>query len=396
VPGSLAIIRSVFSEGEERGTAIGQWSGWSGITTVIGPLLGGWLVDSLSWRWVFFINLPIIAIAVGLLLSHVPESRDEEAAEHLDWKGTLLVTLGLGGLVFGLIQGPVTGWRSPYVLAGLAGGLVVLLLFVVAEARAREPMVPLSIFRSRGFTGANLTTLGVYFALYGSTFFLVIYLQNVMGYSALDAGLVLAPVSLLMLLLSPVFGKQAGRHGPRLFMTVGPLVCGLGLLAFLRVYPGSGYWTGVLPAVLILGLGLACTVAPLTNTVVSSVSGRRSGIAAAINNAVSRIAALLAIGGLGVVVTLAFDASLAQQTAGLSLAPSAQAALQSVARDPTGSADVAGLPPGAVGAVKQSYTFAFHRAMIVGTAMAWAGGLAAALTLRNGEKKEGKAKSKNR
>jgi EmrB/QacA subfamily drug resistance transporter len=394
VPGSLAIIRSVFSEGEERGTAIGQWSGWSGITTVIGPLLGGWLVDSLSWRWVFFINLPIIALAAGLLLSHVPESRDEEAAKHLDWRGALLVTLGLGGLVFGLIQGPVAGWRSPYVLAGLGGGLVGLLLFVAVEARAREPMVPLDIFRSRAFTGANLTTLGVYFALYGTMFFLVIYLQNVMGYSALDAGLVLAPVSLLMLLLSPLFGKLAGRHGPRLYMSIGPLACGCGLLAFLRVHPDSGYWTGVLPAVLILGLGLACTVAPLTNTVVSAVSGRRSGIAAAINNAVSRIAALLAIGGLGVVVTLAFNASLERQAAGLSLPAPAQAALQRVAQNPTGSADVAGLPPNAAKAVRQSYTFAFHRAMVVAAAMAWAGGLVAALTLRNGDKEQNTENSK--
>ncbi len=396
VPGSLAILRSVFAEGEERGTAIGQWSGWSGITTVIGPLLGGWLVDSLSWRWVFFINLPIIAVAIGLLLSHVPESRDEEAARHLDWLGTVLVTAGLGGLAYGLIQGPVAGWRSPYVLAGLAGGVLALLLFVLVEARAREPMVPLGLFRSRGFSGANLTTLGVYFALYGTTFFLVIYLQNVMGFSALDAGLVLAPVSLLMLVLSPLFGKLAGRRGPRLFMSAGPLAIGFGLLAMLRVQPDSGYWTGVLPAVLILGLGLACTVAPLTNTVVSAVPGRRSGVAAAINNSVSRVAALLAIGGLGVVVTLAFNTSLDRQTAGLSLSPSARAVLQRVAQDPTGTADVAGLPQDAARAVKQSYTFAFHRAMLVGAAMAWAGGLAAALTLRNGEEKPNTENSGNR
>jgi EmrB/QacA subfamily drug resistance transporter len=383
VPGSLAVLRATFPEGEERGTAIGQWAGWSGITTVAGPLLGGWLVDRLSWRWVFFINLPIIAVAVGLMLSHVRESKGEGASSHLDWPGTALVTAGLGGIAYGLIQGPVAGWTSPSVLAGLIGGLIALAVFVPVEARRRDPMVPLSIFRSAAFTGANLTTLGLYFALYGTTFFLIIYVQNVMGYSALDAGLVLAPVSLVMLVLSPVFGRLAGRRGPRLFMTVGPLVAGAGLLAFVRVGPDSSYWAGLLPAVMILGLGLVCTVAPLTNTVISSVPEQRSGIAAAVNNTVSRVAALLAVAGLGVVVTLTFDAALADQMAGLSLSPSSQATLRAVAQDPTGSVTAGTLPPQAATAVHQAYTLAFHRAMEVGAGLAWVGGAIAFLTLRD-------------
>jgi EmrB/QacA subfamily drug resistance transporter len=382
VPGSLAIIRAVFREGEERGTAVGQWSGWSGITTIIGPLLGGWLVDTLSWRWVFFINVPIIAVAVVLMITQVPESRDEQAAPHLDWAGAILATLGFGGIAYGLTEGPVVGWTSWSILVGLAGGLVALLVFGLVEARLQEPMVPLSLFRSRNFTGANLTTLGLYFALYGMAFFVIIYLQNVVGYSALEAGLVLAPTSLLMLLFSPVAGKLAGRYGPRLFMSLGPFVSGLGMLAFVRLQPDSNYVTVLLPAVGLFGLGLVCTVAPLTDTVISSVPDRRSGVAAALNNAVSRIAALLAVAGLGVVVTLTFSTALVDKTANLNLSPAAQAALAQVAQDPTGSAGSA-LSPEVRAAVSQSYTVAFHRAIEVAAIMAWAGGLVAALIIRN-------------
>jgi EmrB/QacA subfamily drug resistance transporter len=382
VPGSLAILRATFPEGEPRGQAIGQWSGWSGITTVLGPLLGGWLVDTLSWRWIFIINLPIVAVTIVLLLSRVPESQSAEAPQRLDWVGAALATSGLAGLAYGLIEGPVLGWTAPTVVAGLAGGLLALFLFVVQERRAREPMVPLRLFQSRNFSGANLTTLSVYFALYGMTFFLVIYLQNVLGYSALGAGLVLVPISLLMLLFSPVFGRLAGRYGPRLFMSAGPLACGLGLLLLTRAGPETAFWYGLLPAIVVFGLGLATTVAPLTDTVVSSAPEAHSGVAAAFNNAVSRVAALLAVASLGVVVTTTFRGSLDQQTAGLSLAPAVRSTLQEAAQNPTGAVNRAELPPEVREAVDGAYTEAFQRAMLASAMAAFLGAAVAWLTIR--------------
>jgi EmrB/QacA subfamily drug resistance transporter len=383
VPGSLAILRDVYTEREVRGEAIGQWSGWSGISTVIGPLVGGWLVDNLSWRWVFFVAVPLIAAAVWLMVRYVPESRAEDAPQRLDWLGALLVMLGLGGVAYGLIEGPVVGWRAPGVLTGLVGGVISLFFFPFVEARQDEPMVPLTLFRSRNFTGANLTTLGVYFALQGTSFFVVLYLQNVMGYSALTAGLVLAPTSLLLLVLSPVFGKMSGERGARLFMTVGPLVCGVGLFLFTRLSPDAGFWTRVLPATVVFGLGMSVTVAPLTDTVMSAVSDRYSGIAAAVNNVTSRVAGLLAVAGLGVVVTLTFRAVVASRIADLSLSPSATEAIERVAEEPTGGFDIEQLPPEASEAVASSYTVGFRRAMIVSASMAALGGIVAAITIQD-------------
>ncbi|MEJ2732241.1 MAG: MFS transporter [Anaerolineae bacterium] len=381
VPGSLALLRATFPEGEARGGAIGHWSGWSGITTVIGPLLGGWLVDTISWRWVFFINVPIVALAAVLLASQVPESKSREARS-IDWLGAGLVTLGLGGIAFGLIEGPVVGWNSQLVIAGLVLGLLALIVFALVERR-QDPMVPLELFESRNFTGANLTTLGVYFALYGTMFFLVLYLQNVMDYSALQAGLVLAPISLLMLVLSPIFGKLAGRYGPRLFMTVGPLAIGLGLLVFTRIQPDSSFWTVPLPALVVFGLGLASTVAPLTDTVVSAVPDRHAGVAAAFNNAVSRGAALLAVALLGVVVAITFRGQVAQQVGNLTLSSAQQQTLRQVTDDPTGAVGVAQVPPEVERVIDQAYTRALHLAMLVSAATAATGGLVAGLMIRN-------------
>jgi len=294
----------------------------------------------------------------------------------------------LGGLIYGLIEGPVAGWSTPAVLAALTVGAVSLILFPFVERRKDKPMVPLGIFRSRNFTGANLTTLGVYFALQGTSFFVVIYLQNVVGYSALTAGLVLAPMSLLLLLLSPIFGRLCNQYGPRWFMTIGPLVCAAGLLLFTRLGPDANFWTDVLPATIAFGLGLSGTVAPLTDTVMSAVSDKRSGIAAAFNNVVSRVAGLLAVAGLGVIVTLTFNAAVENRIDDLSLDPSTVEAIEEVAAEPTGSFDVAELPPEAEEAVTSSYTVAFQRAMIVSAGMAAAGGAVAALTIRNDEQKQ--------
>ncbi|HSJ54660.1 MAG TPA: MFS transporter, partial [Anaerolineae bacterium] len=331
---------------------------------------------------IFIINVPIIAFTGILLARQVPESRDTTQAAP-DWLGAATITVALGGLAYGLIEGPVAGWGAPLVVGGLAVGVAALALFLLIEARVRAPMVPLSLFRSRNFTAANLTTLGVYFGLYGSTFFLVIYIQNVMGYSALIAGLALAPISVMLLLFSPFLGRFAGGYGPRYFMAAGGLLCALGLLAFTQLEAGSPYLTGLLPPLLIFGLGLCSTVAPLTNTVVSSVPDRHAGLAAAFNNAISRVAALLAIALLGVVVSMAFRSALEQGTADLSLSAEGQAALEEAAEDPTGNLDVAGLPAEAQAAVDNAYTAAFRRAMLVAALAAALGGGVAVVAVRD-------------
>jgi EmrB/QacA subfamily drug resistance transporter len=383
VPGALAILRAVFPEGEERGRAIGRWSGWAGIATVVGPPLGGWLVDVLSWRWAFFVAVPPLAAAAWLLARYVPKSHGEEGARGLDWAGTATIVVGLGGLAYGLIQGPALGWSTPSVLASLGGGALALALFPLVEARVSRPLVPLHLFTSRNFTGANLTTLGVYFALTGTNFFLVLFLRNVGGYSALEAGLATAPLSLLLLLLSSTMGSLSAEHGARWFMTVGPLVCAAGLLLFRRVDARAAYWGDVLPAVAVLGVGLGITVAPLTNTVMSAVEKTYAGVASAFNNTTSRVAGLLAIALLGVVVTASFDAALAQRTAELDLTQETRSQLARVAENPTGAADVEGLPEGARGALDAAYAAAFHRVMTVAAAAAAAGGVAAVLMVRD-------------
>jgi EmrB/QacA subfamily drug resistance transporter len=388
VPGSLAILRASFPPGEARGQAIGRWSGWAGITTVIGPLLGGWLVDNLSWRWVFFINVPIILATLWLMVHYVPESSNESGRSRLDWVGAGLLLAGLGGAAYGLIQGTVAGWSDPLILASLAIGGACLLIFLLVESRQEDPMVPLNLFRSRNFTGANLTTLGVYFALYGTTFFLVIYIQNVMGYSALMAGVMLFPISLSMLVLSPFFGTLSGRYGARLFMSAGPVVMGLGLIWLSRLQPTANIWTDLIPAVISLGLGLSCTVAPLTDTVISAVTERRSGVAAALNNVVSRVAALLAVAGLGVVIALSFNSALDAHLQDVEMGSSAKALLANVAHDPTGSANLSSLPPRVQQAVEISYTASFREVMLVTAGMAWIGGLLAAGTIRRSQEPE--------
>jgi EmrB/QacA subfamily drug resistance transporter len=385
VPGSLAIIRAVYREPAERGRAIGQWSGWSALPIVIGPLIGGWLVDTLSWRWAFFVILPLNAAALWLMITQVPAIRAREREGRLDLGGAALAFLGLGGIAYALIEGPALGWAHPQIWIAAAVGTLSLVAFPLLEARVDHPMVPLRLFRSSNFVGANLTTLGLYAALYGSNFFLVLYIQNVMGYSALIAGLMLAPPPLLLLVLSPVFGKLAGRHGPRVPMTVGPLVSAVGLLLLARLQPDSSVAFELLPAITIFGLGLSATVAPLTDTVMASVSEQVSGTAAAFNNVVSRIAGLLAVAGLGVVVSLTFAAALAQQTAPLDLQPEVQERLQEIRQNPTGQIDVAALPAEVASATQQAYTSAFRRAMLVAGALAIGGGIAAAATVRKVE-----------
>jgi EmrB/QacA subfamily drug resistance transporter len=298
-PGSLAIIQASFAP-DDRGAAIGAWSGLGGIATAIGPFVGGWLVQSASWRLIFLLNVPLAVAVVLVAARHVPESSDPDSVPGIDVLGAVLATLGLAGLTFGLIQGS---------LPAAMGGLVCLAAFVFVEAReVKLPMLPLDIFASHQFVGANLVTLVVYGALSGVMFLLMVQLQQVASYSPVEAGAAGFPITLIMLLLSSRAGRLAQRIGPRLPLTFGPLVVALGIGLMSRVGPAASYFTAVLPAVVVFGLGLALTVAPLTATVLAAVDARRAGIASAVNNAVARLAGLLAIAGLPLVAGLSGQA----------------------------------------------------------------------------------------
>ena len=292
-PGSLAIIQTSFQR-TDRAAAIGAWSGLGGVAIAVGPLLGGYLVDAVSWRLIFLINLPVSAVVVAVALRHVPETRDPSQAR-LDPAGAALAAAGLAGVTYALIEGPGSGWTDPVVLTSLVGGVVALAAFVVVERISRHPMLPLEIFRSRQFTAANLVTFVVYAALGGAIFLLAIQLQQVVGFDALQTGLSFAPMTVVMLLLSARAGRLAQRSGPRLPMTGGPLIAAVGLALMTRIDAGATYANAVLPAVLVFALGLALTVAPLTATVLAAASDEHAGVASGVNNDVARIGGLVAV-----------------------------------------------------------------------------------------------------
>lgn len=293
-PGSLAILQASFAA-EDRGRAIGAWSGLGGVATAIGPFVGGYLIDAVSWRLVFYLNLPLVAGVVLLSLRHVPESRAPAATGRLDLPGAAVVTGGLGGLAYGLIEGPARGWATPEVLVPLVIGVVLLAVLVPLERRVADPLLPPGLFASVQFSAANAVTFVVYAALGGALFLLPVVLQEVAGYSALVAGTALLPVTAVMLLLSSRSGQLAARVGPRLQMSVGPVVIAAGLVLLVRIGPHSGYAAVVLPAVGVFGLGLAINVAPLTATALGAAPAEHAGVASAVNNDVARAAGLIAV-----------------------------------------------------------------------------------------------------
>jgi EmrB/QacA subfamily drug resistance transporter len=299
-PSSLAIIVGAFAR-SERGAAIGAWTAWGGIAAIVGPLVGGWIVDQVSWRWIFAINVPLVLVTLGLILVAVP-SAPARSERHVDVVGAALCVLGLGGIVFALIEQPHHGWGSPVIFVPLAVGVVAFAGFVLYERRAKEPMLELELFTHRNFAAGNLETFSVYAGLGILFFFLVIFLQQVAGYTALESGLATLPVTVVMFALSRRFGALADRYGPRLFMSAGPLVAAAGISLLLRTGLDTSYLTDVVPAMLVFAVGLSITVAPLTATVLADAEERDAGIASAINNAIARVAGLIGVSVLGIVV----------------------------------------------------------------------------------------------
>lgn len=327
VPSSLAIISATFSE-QERGRAIGTWAGASALTTALGPVLGGWLVDQWSWRVIFFVNVPIASLALFLALSRVPESRNASENAAVDWKGGVLAVMGLGAIAYGLTASSSLGWTHAVVLGSLAVGISILTLFLWSEARTASPMMPLALFRSSSFSGANAITLLLYFALGGALFFVPFNLIQVQGYSATLAGAAFLPFSLIMGALSPWSGGLIDRYGARTPLIVGPLIAAAGFALFAVPDIGGSYWTTFFPAMTALGLGMAVSVAPLTTTVMQAAEDRYAGVASGINNATARIAGMLAVALLGTVAIGSFGAALDDRLERLQVSPSLRHALK--------------------------------------------------------------------
>ena len=399
VPGSLALITANFS-GEEQGRAFGVWAGASGVAAILGPVVGGFFVDTISWRAAFFINIPLVALATWAALVHVEESRDENASPHFDWLGAVVVALAVGGLAFGAIYGQQREWRDPIGYVALAIGVVATVALPILMMRSPHPLIPLWLFRSRNFTVTDISTLLIYGALYVLIYYLVLFQQGTLGYTAIAAGASGVVGSLFLIFLSSRFGALAGRYGPRWFMAVGPAIMAVGTLWYTRVPPTSTPWKlrledvhtyappaswfiDFLPASLLFGIGISITVAPLTTALMTSVPVRNSGLASAINNAISRVGPQLAGALIFVFLTASFYSDLASRLGGVDVSSQAFRNQVSPLNTPSDAALVA--------VVREASTNSFHLAMWVAAAMLVAGAIVNAIGIQNAHARSARA-----
>jgi EmrB/QacA subfamily drug resistance transporter len=381
-PSALAVIVAAFPQAE-RGGAIGSWTAWSGIATVVGPLAGGFLVDAVSWRWIFAINIPFVVLTLGLVARAVPARPPGSPHGRVDWLGAGLTFLGLAGPVLALIRQPSVGWSSPQVWVPGILGPVLLGVFVLHERRTPAPMLPLGLFKRRNFAVGNVQTFAMYGGLSVTFFLLVLFLQEVAGYSALQAGFAMMPSTIVMFALSKRMGRLADRFGPRLFMGLGPLTAAVGLALMLRVGAHLNYATDLLPALVVFSLGLSATVAPLTAAVLSDADESNAGIASGVNNAIARIAGLLAIAAIGAVVSVQFSSTLDKNLAGRKLSPEAASAVAQARKQTLSRVGVARAGAVVAHAVESAAVHAFHVGIGISAVLVALGGAVGLVGIRN-------------